>query len=106
MGAVGGLAAAVHHFLVLFYETEAIDLLSLRLIAEEVGVADARHADGPLLSSAISLRMADKWRRHPTIAADLENLSTQSVRSSGERNMVGAYDGVFKHDGIERDLRR
>jgi hypothetical protein len=26
-GAVGGLAAAVHHFLVLFHEAEAIDLL-------------------------------------------------------------------------------
>src|SRR5205807_4298250 len=39
--AVGGLAAAVHHLLVLFHEAEAIDLL----VDQEVGVADARHAD-------------------------------------------------------------
>jgi hypothetical protein len=38
--AVGGLAAAVHRFFVLFHEAEAIDLL----VHEEIGVADACHA--------------------------------------------------------------
>src|SRR3954468_6454451 len=41
-GAVGGFAAAVHHFLVLFHEAETIDLL----VDEEVRIADAGHADG------------------------------------------------------------
>ena len=45
-GAVGGLAAAVHHLLVLFHEAEAIDLL----VDEEVRVADARHADASAAS--------------------------------------------------------
>ena len=45
-GAVGGLAAAVHHFLVLFHEAEAIDLLPVRVIAEEIRIADSRHAHG------------------------------------------------------------
>jgi hypothetical protein len=42
VGAVGGLAAAVHHLLVFFYEAETIDLL----VDEEVRIADAGHTDG------------------------------------------------------------
>jgi hypothetical protein len=76
--AVGGLAAAVHHFVVLFHEAEAIDLLPYYLIAEEVRIAK--------LSSPNNGPLAPGKEGSLDLPLNLASAEPQAMRNSAARN--------------------